>query len=118
VASAVQPDGLYSIERVVASFTTTEAGVWRVLDRLAAAPHFMVVAEFSHTTQAEILAYDPDPYDVAVDEAMQEYLSSGILSGRQALTRAERIVAGNERVRVSLSIDVYNFGQGMKEAAQ
>lgn len=111
VASEVHPDNLYHIERVGVAFTAREAVVWRVLDRFAAAPHFMVVSEFSHSAQSDILAYNP----VAVksggegDDETLRYLSEGILVGKKALSRPERIVAGNELVKVALVMEVYNF---------
>ncbi|MCF7818514.1 MAG: Amuc_1100 family pilus-like protein [Kiritimatiellales bacterium] len=120
-ASAVQPDGLYCVERIGAVFTAREDDVWRVLDQLAAAPHFMVVAEFAHTTQSDILAYNPDKVKLGQvgDDATLKFLSDGILSGKTALSRPERIIAGNEMIRVSIAVDVYNFEpEGKRESAQ
>jgi hypothetical protein len=111
VASAVHPEGLYALEQVGVTFTATEKAVWKALDLLAASPHFMVVTDFSHTTRTRILSYDPNAVersDAEKQEAKQ-FLSAGILSGRNALSRPERIMAGNERIRVSLNIEVYNF---------
>jgi hypothetical protein len=120
VASAVQPDGLYAIERIGASFTATEDEVWRTLDLLASAPHFMVVVAFRHNTQSDILAYNPEAVKrggEGDDEALR-FLAGGILSGSKALSRPERIIAGNELVRVTISVDVYNFAPVVEDPLQ
>jgi hypothetical protein len=101
----------YYIERIGVSFTAREAEVWRVLDLFASDDHFMVVSEFAHQTQCDILAYNPDDLkngNVADDETLR-YLSEGILVGEKALSRPERIIAGNDPVKVHMTIDVYNF---------
>ena len=101
---------LFSVEQVGVSFVATEDTVLRVLDHFAAAPHFMVISEFSHETLSEILEYTPaTAKQCGVDVETQEYLSGGLLVGKKALSRPERIVAGNERVRMKLVVDVYNF---------
>ncbi|VGO17168.1 hypothetical protein PDESU_05763 [Pontiella desulfatans] len=112
LASEVHPEGLYYTERVGVSFTAKEDVVWRVLDRFAAAPHFIVVSGFSHTTKSNILAYNPDLVKRAgeTDDETLRYLSEGILVGKKALSRPERIIAGNDDVQVSMVVDVYNFG--------
>ncbi len=80
-----------------------------MLDQLAAAPHFMVVSEFSHRTQTKILSYNPEAVKRGLDDETLQYLESGILVGEQALSRPERMIAGNELVQVQLMVDVYNF---------
>jgi hypothetical protein len=107
IASVVQQDGLYTIERVGAAFVATEQVAWAVLEELSAAAHFMVVADLEHTTLTSVLAYNPD--STTPSDSEKEFLPGGILSGRTALSRPERIVAGNEQVRISLQIEVYNF---------
>jgi len=109
VASAVQPDGLYYVERVGAAFTAKEENVWRVLDLLAAAPHFMVVAEFAYATPVDILAYNPEAAKREGGNETLKFLAGGILSGKKALSRPERIIAGNEMIHVTVAVDVYNF---------
>lgn len=114
VASVVHPIGLYFIERVGVSFSAKEDVVWRVLDLFASAPHFMVVKEFAHATESNILSYNPEAVKrggKGEDETLN-YLSGGILVGEQALSRPERIVAGGEIVQVRLVVDVYNFEPG------
>ncbi|VGO21588.1 Amuc_1100 family pilus-like protein [Pontiella sulfatireligans] len=110
-ASATHPDGLYMIERIGVAFTAGEDEVWRVLDLFASASRFMAVAGFSHQTQAGILSYNPEELmqGGAVDDETLRYLSEGILVGKKALSRSERIIAGNEPIRVELLVDVYNF---------
>lgn len=115
--AGVQPERLYYIERVGTTFTATEQSVWQVLDLLASAPHFMAVTDFTHTTQTDILSYNPD---AAVrrgpgDAEVLEFRSSGILSGSKALSRLERLVAGEETIQVSLRVDVYNFEPAREE---
>ncbi|WP_372807817.1 hypothetical protein [Pontiella sp.] len=102
---------LYSVERIGVVFTASEAGVWRVLDHFSAAPHFMVVSGFSHGTKTAILDYNPEKVKqggVGEDDPLA-HLSGGILVGEKALSRPERIITGNEPVKVSLTIDVYDF---------
>ncbi|MEA2068489.1 MAG: Amuc_1100 family pilus-like protein [Verrucomicrobiota bacterium] len=111
VASEIHAKNLYYIERVGVAFTAGEDVVWRVLDLFAAAPHFMVVSEFTHTTQSGILAYNPEAVKRGGegDDETLRYLSEGILVGKKALSRPERIISGNEIVKVALVVDVYNF---------
>jgi hypothetical protein len=111
VASEIQPGNHYLIERVGVSFTAPEDVVWRVLNQFACAPHFMVVSEFSHATQTGILEYNPERVKRGgdTDDDTLRYLSEGILVGKKALSRPERIIAGNENVKVRMVVDVYNF---------
>lgn len=109
VASVVDPNGLYVTERIGVSFTAKEMVVWDVLNRLAAASHFMVVSGFSFQTQTDIMAYQPGSPDQVKSEALKRYLSEGVLTGEAALSRPERIIAGDELLRVSLTVEVYNF---------
>ncbi|MEI6891568.1 MAG: Amuc_1100 family pilus-like protein [Pontiella sp.] len=111
LASKSGPNGLFYIERIGVSFTAQENMVWRVLDGFAAAPHFMVVAEFSHRTNSGVLTYNLEA-GKGDDEETQHFLSKGILSGRNALSRSERIVFGDELVEVRLTVEVYNFEPG------
>jgi hypothetical protein len=110
-ASAIGVDHLYYIERIGVSFTAREAEVWRVLDLFVSDDHFMVVSEFSHQTQSDILAYNPDALKNGndTDDETLRYLAEGILVGEKALSRPERIIAGDEQVEVLMTIDVYNF---------
>jgi hypothetical protein len=110
IASVVQPEGLYTIERVGTTFVATEQVAWAVFEELAAVPHFMVAADLEHATLTSVLTYNPD--STTPSDSEKEFLPGGILSGRTALSRPERIIAGNERVRISLQIDVYNFESG------
>jgi hypothetical protein len=105
-ASRVEASGAYYIERITVSFTADEPAVWRVLESFATAPHCMAVVEFSHRTQSDILTFVPDP---RAGEVELSYLTGGFLAGESALTREERLVAGNEMIRVDLVVDVYNF---------
>jgi hypothetical protein len=111
VASEIHPGNHYLIERVGVAFTAPEAVVWRVLNRFADAPHFMVVSEVSHTTQTDILEYNPERVKRGgeADDDTLRYLSEGILVGKKALSRPERIIAGNEHVNVRMVVEVYNF---------
>jgi hypothetical protein len=121
VASAVHPDGFYYVEHVGATVTADELSVWRLLDLLASVPHLMVLSDFRHATQTDILSYNPEAAKQAGkgDDETQKFLAGGILSGEQALSRPERIVAGNEIIRVSIRVDVYNFEPAMgKDAAR
>ncbi len=111
VASVVHPEGLYYIERIGVGFTAREDGVWRVLDLFASAPHFMVVTSYSHVTQTKILSYNPEAVKrggEGIDETLK-FLSTGVLAGSTALSRPERLIAGNELIHVSLVVEVYNF---------
>jgi len=110
-ASVVQPDGLYYIERIGVVFSCKEDAVWRVLNRLAAAPHFMVGSEFAHTTDAPVLKYNPEAVKRGGEQQDEtlKYLAEGILEGKGALSRPERIIAGDESVQVRLVVEVYNF---------
>jgi hypothetical protein len=112
--SRVHAERLYHVERVDAEITARVDAIWRVLDLFASSPHFMVVAGFSHDTKADILSYNPEEIKRPgeLDDETLRYLSEGILVGEQALSRSERIIAGNEPVRVRLSVDVYDFDPG------
>ena len=102
--------GFFSIERIGVSFTANEEIVWKVLDSFASAAHFMVVAEFSHASETTILSFNPEAIKSGVsDDETMRYLSEGILVGKTALSRPERIIAGRETVRVDLLVDVYDF---------
>jgi hypothetical protein len=106
-----RPGKLYSIERIGVEFTAPEAVAWCVLDHFCSAPHFMVVSGFSHATKTAVLDYNPEKVKqggVGDDDPLA-HLSGGILVGEKALSRPERIITGNEPVKVSLSIDVYDF---------
>ena len=111
LASEVHADGLYYIERIGVEFRATEDVVWRILDLFAAAPHFMVVSEFAHKTESDILSYNPETVKRGGegDDATLRYLSEGILVGKKALSRPERLITGNEAIAVKLVVDVYNF---------
>ncbi len=108
-ASKIGPNNLFYIERIGVSFSAKEDVVWQVLNSFAAAPHFMVVSKFSHTTKSTILEYNPESGKHAVDDETLHYLSGGILVGEKALSRPERIIAGNESIQVNLILNVYNF---------
>ncbi len=110
-ASFVHPQGGYMVERIEASFTAREDALWRVLELFATAPHFMVVREFAHRTDTRIPTYDPEAVKrgEGPDEEMARYLAEGILTGKEALPRTERIIAGQEAVSVDLVVEVYNF---------
>lgn len=110
-ATEVGIDGLYMVERIGMTFTADEAAVWRVLDGFARAPHFMTVSAFGHQTKSEILSYSPAAVKGGrdSDDETLQYLAGGILTGESALSRPERIIAGNELVAVHLEVDVYNF---------
>ncbi|MDF7823213.1 Amuc_1100 family pilus-like protein [Pontiellaceae bacterium B12227] len=112
VASESGPDGSYYIERIGVSFSAKEAVVWRVLDGFAASPHVMVITEFAHQTRSGILDYSPEAVKAGGDDETLRFLSEGILSGARALSRPERIIAGDELVEVRLMVDVYNFQPG------
>jgi hypothetical protein len=120
VASVVQPEGLYTIERVGASFTATEAGAWRVLDLLVSAPHFMVIVEFTHNTQGDILEYNPEAVKRGGegDDETLRFLEGGILSGSTALSRPERIITGKELVHNTILVDVYNVAIAVEDPLQ
>ena len=112
VASEVGPNNLFYIERIGVSFSAKEEAVWRVLDGFAVVPHFMVVTEFAHRTRSGILEYNPDAVKAGSDDETLRFISEGILSGAKALSRPERIIAGDELVEVRLVVDVYNFEPG------
>jgi hypothetical protein len=110
-ASITGPDRVFYIERVGVSFTTTENGVWDVLNAFAAAPHFMEVVEFSHQTRSNILAHNPAELKRGSesDDETLRFLSEGILSGKDAISRPERIIAGDDLVDIHISVNVFNF---------
>ena len=109
VASGIGPDELYLIERVRVSFVADETAVWRMMDLIASAPHFMSVSSFSHKTLTRILDYNPDAVKAGSDDETMRFLSEGILTGESALSRPERIISGNDPVAVDLVVEVYNF---------
>lgn len=103
----------YAIERIEVVFSAKEGVVWTVLEEFISAPHCMVVKELSHSTLTDILTYNPNAVVRSEDET-KRFISEGILSGRTALSRPERIVAGNDIIRVSMSVDVYDFANDQK----
>ncbi|QBG48716.1 hypothetical protein EGM51_15380 [Verrucomicrobia bacterium S94] len=117
-ASWTGPGGLYYVEQIRVTFTADEKGVWRVLQGFSRAPHFMRISAFGHRTLTDIMQYSPTAVKrggESDDEALK-YLAEGILSGENALSRPERIIAGNDRVAVELAVDVYHFNpEGMDE---
>ena len=82
-----------------------------VLDALAASPRFMVLRRVVLQTDAGILQYDPEAVKSASegDDEMLRYLAGGILEGKNALSRPERLVAGDELISVTVGVDVYHF---------
>lgn len=110
-ASEVGPDGLYMVERIGVEFSADENEVWRVLEGLASSPRFMIVTGFSHQTDTDILDYSPLAVTrgAETDDEALNYLREGILRGKKALSRPERIIAGADAVRVRMTVDVYNF---------
>jgi hypothetical protein len=110
-ASAVHPEGFYYIERVGIAFEADEEAVWRALNLFSSSPHFMAVRVFSHRYTTRITTYNPE--DVkrggAVDDETLNYLAEGILVGEKALSRPERIIAGNELIEVRILVEVFNF---------
>jgi hypothetical protein len=97
---------LYASERIGVVFTAKEATVWAVLEQLVAAPHVMVVRDFSHKTETDILSYQPGDLK---ESAITSKEVEGLLAKKHSPSRAERIIAGTEQVRVSLEIEVYDF---------
>ncbi len=116
-ASQVGPGGLYLIERIGVEFSAYEDGVWRVLEGLASSPRFMTVSEFSHTTDGRVHDYSPQAVKrgVETDDETLAFLREGVLRGDQALPRPERIIAGTDRVRVRMMVDVYNFNREISD---
>jgi hypothetical protein len=111
LASEIDEQGLYSVERIEARFVAKELSLWKVLDGVASHPHFMVLSRITLETDAEILAYDPEAVKRAGegDDEMLRYLAGGILEGKNALSRPERVVAGDESIEVQLVVEVYHF---------
>ncbi|MDZ8117962.1 Amuc_1100 family pilus-like protein [Pontiella agarivorans] len=117
-AARVGPGRLYSVERIRVTFTAKETAVWRVLQGFAQAPHFMQVSAFGHRTLTEIMRYSPAAVKGGreSDDETLKYLAEGVLTGEKALSRPERIIAGDDLVEVALTVDVYNFNlEGMEQ---
>lgn len=102
-------------ERVCFSFTGAEQSIWLALKGIADSPRFMVLDSFSHTLDADILAYRVASSSCRPSDEVAAFLKEGVLRGDQALPRSERIVAGRERVRVSVTIDCFYFLPSSRE---
>ena len=116
-AEKVHPDNRYTFETISISFSAKEKVVWNILHAYSTDPAIVVIAEFSHKTLTDIEKYDPDRIKRgdSVDSAYSRFLSDGVLSGAAALSRSERIIAGDELIRVDLTLDVYIFNsEGIK----
>jgi hypothetical protein len=101
VADYVDPDGLYTSEEIKVSFTTTEPQFWALLESLMSSERFMSVKVLQCSTDLPVLKYDP----VAQKSTWE---SSG---KKAALPHALRLVAGDEVMTVSLTVDVFRFAQ-------
>ncbi|MCF7848526.1 MAG: Amuc_1100 family pilus-like protein [Kiritimatiellales bacterium] len=122
VASFVHPDGLYTFERVSVVFTAREDNLWRVMDLLASSPQLISISEIAFETQTKIMSYSPA--DVVEAEAgMMEgneslkSLAARVLSGTK-LSRQERQIAGDETIRASMKVDVYQFERSEQSEEQ
>lgn len=117
IASSVHSGGLYSIERIRIGFSAKEHVVWDVLGQFASASHFMVIKEFSHSTQSSILSYNPTAVtrEAGAVAETSRFLAGGVLSGSEALSRPERIIAGDELLEVKITVDVFNFDPAVFE---
>lgn len=103
VASKVDPDGLFTAERVSVTFVAAEPDLWKLLKLLAYDDRFMVLHSITTLTQTDVLKYDPEK-SASATAVIPEKESSA--------DRAKRIVpgaTGNELLTVSMDIDVYNF---------
>ncbi|AKJ65453.1 Amuc_1100 family pilus-like protein [Kiritimatiella glycovorans] len=114
-ASHVDPDDLFTAERVQMSFNTKEAPIWRILHALSHSDRFSVVKIVNTDTQSDILDFDPES---AKQEAEQ---GQGGDSGSQDQTveaeteasREARKIAGDETITVTMVVDVYRFASNI-----
>lgn len=120
-ATPVQPEGvegLYTKERYTLDFFATDQALRDVLNGFVRSPMLMVVRNIElrnemglgGTSPAARLAsrlQRPDPARPGAPGQEQE--------AARPLQHDDRVVAGRERVRVTLTVDVYRFEHGVSE---
>lgn len=57
-ASYVDPDGLFSYERLQVAFQASESSLWNLMQKISNSPAFMIVRNIFTQTETEILQYD------------------------------------------------------------
>ena len=92
--------GLYTSEQLEVAFTACDAAARTVLNKIVSAPRGIIIRDFSHRTQTEILSFIPVEAGPAQEPAAIH---------SQQPSRPERIISGNERIRVSLRLEVLYF---------
>lgn len=118
-----EPSDLYETERFKVVFTGREGAVWETLNTLAASPLFIKVVDVAIDNLGENLG-QPVDLELLLNEARRtadnraarpapEQITSAVLA---TIPREERIVAGREEVRATLTLDVFLFSPDPVEA--
>jgi hypothetical protein len=114
-------EGLYTRERYTLVFLASEPALRSVLNRLAASPTLIVVRRLDLVNE---LALEGSAVDrlAARLQPVAERQRGGRLDRRvdsepaagQPLRLEDRVVAGRERIRVTMELDVYRFQHSME----
>lgn len=95
-------------------FIAQEQAVWNVLCALANVRRLMVVSNLSVQTQTEILSYVPVSQP-ALSEQLRRWNGVDLFSNPDACLRSDRLLAGDELVRVKMTLKVYGLKEGGEE---
>ncbi len=105
---------LYSKERIVLTFFSSDPAIWRTLNLLAEDDLFVVVKNAALRNEAELEGRSP----LALRRTPREDRPAARDRDEpRTLAAEERIVAGRERVRVRLELEVYRFERNEEEAS-
>ncbi len=102
---------LYSKERFVLEFFSTDPALWRVLNSMASDDMFVVVKNMELRNEAVIRGRSP----LELRRTPRDERTDPRRDADRPLTTDERIVAGRERVRVRLELEVYRFERNAEE---
>lgn len=103
---------LYSVERIEASFLARENNYWEALNALARGQPFMVVSDLT-------IEHQPLPPGAVNPQLPRPTAATpGAAPATPVyLAHEDRVVGGREIVKVSVTLDVYRFGEPAGEEA-
>ena len=107
---------LYRKESLTLTLITREDGLWKLLDTLATSDLFAVVTSVELESEPPVPAKPPDAQDPNTRQVGTGGMPEGLGMGAaetpveiEPPSRDERVVAGRERVKVTLGVDVVHF---------
>lgn len=127
---AEEDDGLFEKETIELGFIAREEAVWNVLNELAKTKLFAVVTEVQMMNEKRVAVermatnreeparrIGPAPVTPALGFTMDAQAEAEPVEA-VPLSHDERIIAGHERVRVNLKVDVYRLGLNQAEPTE